>query len=145
MKLDPKKLPSMLEELFTMWGGMHGVQGHHANCRAHRDEIVKAFETSNSANEVLSKLLHIEGIGLTIATGILWAVHPEKYVPFDKKTMGYCLSQKWLRSDLITSDYEKVCKKVIDASVGEGKKHPTIKNLVHTAEDTDQMLWCSPR
>lgn len=145
MKLDPNKLPSMLEELFAIWGGMHGVQGHHANCRAHSTEIVGAFETGNSANEVLAKLLHIEGIGLTIATGILWAAYPDDYVPFDKKTMGYCLSQRWLRSDLITSDYEKVCKKVVDAGVGEGKKHPTIKNLVHFAEDTDPMLWRSPR
>ncbi len=70
MKLDPNKLPSMLEELFAMWGGMHGVQGHHANCRAHSTEIIGAFETSNSANEVLAKLLHIKGISLTIATGI---------------------------------------------------------------------------
>jgi len=128
-----------------MWGGMHGVHGHHASCRAHSAEILKAFETFASANEVLAALLHIEGIGLTIATGILWAAYPDKFVPFDKKTMGYCLSNRWLRSDLVTSDYEKVCRKVLDAAVGEGKKHPTIKNLVHAAEETDQMLWCGPR
>ena len=59
--------------------------------------------------------------------------------------MGYCLSNRWLRSDLITSDYEKVCEKVIGAAVGEGKKHVTIKNLAHAAESTPSMLWCSPR
>lgn len=145
MKLDTNKLPAMLDELFTMWGGMHGAQGHHANCRTHSDEIVQAFETSASPNEVLSKLVHVEGIGLTIATGILWAAYPDQYVPFDKKTMGYCLRRELVRSDRITSDFEKVCKKVVADAVGDGKKHHTIKDLVHDAEDTPEMFWCPPR
>jgi hypothetical protein len=145
MKLDANELPAMLDELFTMWGGMHGAQGHHANCRAHSDEIVQAFETSASANEALSMLLHIEGIGLTIATGILWAAYPAQYVPFDKKTMGYCLRQELIRSDLITRDYEKVCRTVVDEAVGLEKDHLKIKDLVHEAEDTPEMYWCSPR
>jgi hypothetical protein len=145
MKLDANELPAMLDELFTMWGGMHGAQGHHANCRAHSDEIVQAFETSASANEALSLLLHIEGIGLSFATGILWAAYPDQYVPLDKKTMGYCLREQIVRSDRITSDYEKVCRKVVDAVVGSGKDHPTIKDLVHDAEATPEMFWCPPR
>jgi len=145
MDFDSTKLPAMFKELFEMWGGMHGVQGHHANCRAHSDEIAQVFEARQSANEVLMGLLHVEGVGLTIATGLLWAAYPDTYVPFDKKTMGYCLSQMWLPTDLITSDYEKVCGKVLEAGVGAGKPHGTIKNLVHAAEETDRMLWCSPR
>jgi len=135
----------MREELFTMWGGMHGVQAHHANCRARRNEIAEAFETSSSTNEVLSKLLHIEGVGLTIATGLLWAAHPERCVPFDQKTMGYCLRRGVLRSDRITGDYERACKKLVHIEVGDGKKHATIKDLVHFAENTPADFWCSPR
>jgi hypothetical protein len=145
MQLDANTLPAMLEELFTMWGGMHAVQEHDANCRAHADEIVETFKTSSTDNEVLSKLLHIEGIGLTIATGILWSAYPERCVPFGKKTMGYCLSRKILRSDAITRDYEKVCKTVIDAEVGEGKEHAKIKDLVHFVESTPVDFWRPPR
>ena len=134
----------MLGEVFTMWGGMHGVAAHHASCLAHIDEIVAAFKSSNTADEVVSKLVHVEGIGTTIATGILWAIDAAKYVPFDKKTTGYCLTKKWMHVVNLRLGYEKVCRRIVDAAVGEGKAHETIRALVLAAEDHPEDLWVSP-
>jgi hypothetical protein len=134
----------MLDEVFTMWGGMHGVAAHHASCRAHIDEIVAAFKSSNTADEVVSKLVHVEGIGTTIATGIMWAFDPAKYVPFDKKTTGYCLTKKWMHTVNLRLGYEKICRRIVDAAVGEGKEHETIRALVFASGSHPQELWVSP-
>ena len=146
MDMDKHKLHGMLDELFSMWARMHGAASHKAACQDHSDEIVAAFIESDSANEVLRKLRHIDGVGLTIATGILWASDPGRYVPFDKRTTGLCLREKWIRSDAIVSaDYEKTCARVVAAAVGEGKRFRSIQELVVGADDIEDWLMCSPR
>ena len=133
----------MLDEVFTMWGAMHGSVGHHSNCLEHIDEIVASFKSSGTADEVVSKLVHVEGIGVTIATGILWAFDPAKYVPFDKKTTGYCLTMKWMHTVNLRLGYERICRRIVEAAVGEGRKHETIRALVIAAEDHPEELWVS--
>ena len=113
---------------------------------AHADEIVQTFATSATANEVLGKLRHVEGIGLTIATGLLWAYDPDRFVPFDKRTTGHCLLEKWIRKDApVSADYEKTCERVIAAAVGPGKRYDTIRDLVVGADDIPKEFYCSPR
>ena len=133
----------MLDEVFTMWGGMHGNVGHHSNCLEHVAEIVAAFRTSATADEVVSKIVQIDGIGVTIATGILWAFDPTKYVPFDKKTTGYCLTNKWMHVVNLRLGYEKICRRIVDAAVGECKGHESIRALVLAAENHPEELWVS--
>lgn len=124
---------------------MHSA-AHKASCEDHGKEIVAAFTESSGANEVLRKLQHIEGVGLTIATGLLWVFDPDRYVPFDRRTTELCLQHGWIRKDaVISADYEKTCERVETAAVGEGKRFATIQDLVVGADDIDRDCWCSPR
>jgi hypothetical protein len=134
----------MLDEVFTMWGGMHGNVGHHTNCLEHLEEIVAAFLSSGTADETVAKLIQVEGIGVTIATGIMWAFDPARYVPFDKKTTGYCLTKKWMHTVNLRLGYERICRRIVEAAVGEGKEHESVRALVHFAEDHPEELWISP-
>lgn len=134
----------MLDDVFTMWGGMHAVHANHARCLAHVDEVIAAFRDGTTVDDVVGKLMPVEGIGATIATGVLWAFDPAKYVPFDKKTTGYCVSKGWLRVPKLRLGYEKICRRIVEAAVGEGKPHKSIRALVGAAEDLPEDFWVSP-
>jgi hypothetical protein len=133
----------MLDDVFMMWGGMHGNAAHHAECLQHVDEIAAAFRDSDTADEVLARLVQVEGIGPPIATGILWAFDPSKYVPFDKKTTGYCHYRKWMHTVNLRLGYERICRRIVDAGVGEGKDHESIRALVLAAEELPEDFWVS--
>ena len=76
-----------------LWPAMNYAQEHKKNCL---DKILsiqtcfKKFGTNH--NTLLNNLTTIDGIGLTIASGLIWAAFPENRVPFDKYTLTYALT-----------------------------------------------------
>ena len=120
-----------IEILFDeLWPGMLYVSDHRLNCLTQFDSIQNYFKKNSDQNVLLGNLCSLEGIGLTIGTGLIWTVYPDTRVPFDKYTLTYALQKEIIRTDNISENYtlcsEKV-KKYCD------KKQWTIKNFVREA------------
>ena len=135
----------IIHKVFDTWGTMAFHDSNKQNCFKHIKEITSAFNGSETIDGVLSKLVQIEGIGVTLATGILWAFDPNKYVPVDKKTTGFCAERcllKW--GNNLRLGYERACRHIVNEVIGEGKRWITIRAMVLRAEKTDPDLWIEP-
>lgn len=65
-------------------------------------------------NELLNGLNSLDGIGITIASGIIWSTYRKKRVPFDKYTLTFALEKKLTRTDKISDKYISVCEKICE-------------------------------
>ena len=73
-----------------LWPLMPYAIEHKQNCLSSINTIQTVFKRhSTDHNALLNQLNLIDGIGLTIASGLIWSVYPNKRVPFDKFTLTY--------------------------------------------------------
>lgn len=98
-----------------LWPMMHGSELHKQNCIAHFKQVESCFRKwEGDFDSLLRGLDSIDGIGLTIASGLIWSVYPDEAVPFDKYTMTYALTVEILATNNISDDkYAAACKKVV--------------------------------
>jgi hypothetical protein len=107
---------SNIRTLFDdLWPMMHASESHKQNCIAHFSQIQKCFNKWNDDfDALLNGLDAIDGIGVTIASGLIWSVFPDEAVPFDKFTMTYALTEKILSTNSISDGrYNTACEKVV--------------------------------
>ncbi|TGE13863.1 hypothetical protein [Hymenobacter elongatus] len=98
-----------------LWPMMHGSESHKQNCVVRFSQIEKCFKKwDNNFDSLLNGLNGIEGIGLTIASGLIWSVYQDEAVPFDKYTMTYALKEGVLVTNSISNGrYTDACEKII--------------------------------
>ncbi|MBF9143743.1 hypothetical protein [Hymenobacter properus] len=103
-----------------LWPMMHGSQSHKQNCIRQFSQIKKSFEKwPDDFDKLLAGLDAVEGIGLAIASGLIWSVYQDEAVPFDKYTMTYALTEKILITNSISSGrYTSACEKVMEYCAG---------------------------
>jgi hypothetical protein len=94
---------------------MHGSEMHKQVCLAQFSRIERCFKKwPGNLDQLLNGLDALEGIGLTIASGLIWCAYPERAVPFDKYTMTYALTEGILVTNVLSNGkYQAACKKIL--------------------------------
>jgi hypothetical protein len=122
-----------------LWPKMKGCEEHHNNCLKQYSLIEKLFILhGRNWNKLLIALDSLDGIGITIASGLIWAAYPNKAVPFDKYTTTYCLNEKWIKTEKVSNDYINICKTIkieLDKWCWTDGHPFTIEDLVREARD----------
>lgn len=98
-----------------LWPMMHGSPHHKQNCIAQFSAVSAYFKKhGKNFDELLNSLDSLDGIGLTVASGLIWSAYRHEAVPFDKYTMTYALYEGVLRTHRISAGkYSKCSKEVI--------------------------------
>ena len=123
---------TQINKLFRiLWPAMPFAEEHRLTCLNHLTLINKLFlKYEDSHDELIQELIKIDGIGATIASGLIWSVYPITRVPFDKYTLSYALKLNLIKSEVVTKNYVKYCKVICDFC---GKF--TIEDRVYIVED----------
>lgn len=121
-----------------LWPAMPYCNINHQLCLSQSDKIESRFgEHGKDFDKLLQSLIKINGIGLTIASGLIWSVYRNEAVPFDKYTMAHALSKGILRSAIIsTGRYTKACQKIVEYCIkkeDETQMSFTIEDFVREA------------
>lgn len=105
---------SHIEQLFDdLWPLMPYASKHKLNCLNQIVAIQNYFNKSSSNHDtLLNNLCSLDGIGLTIASGLIWSVFPENRVPFDKYTLAYALKKEIIRTEKISKYYTQYSEKI---------------------------------
>lgn len=118
---------SDIDRLFIgLWQNMHDNQGHRRHCTSDAifNQIHACFKKyGKDFNGLLDCLSALDGIGLTLASGLIWSVYEDEAVPFDKYTMCYSINEERgiLKTMKISGGkYEDACKKVLAYMNREG-------------------------
>ena len=93
-KITKSDILYLFEEL---WPLMPYADNHKINCLDQFKKIEGYFtkySRKDKHNELLIGLNSLDGIGLTIASGLIWCANRKDRVPFDKYTMTYALKSK---------------------------------------------------
>ena len=128
-------LKSNIYTLFDdLWPGMLYMQQHKVNCINQYSSINNYFlKYSDDHNKLLKGLCTLDGVGLTIASGLIWSVYPEERVPFDKYTFTYALFKRIIRTEEISNDYVGNSLRVKEYCNSFVKKKYTIESFVREA------------
>lgn len=98
-----------------LWPMMLYAHDHKRNCIAQFKAIENYFvkyPQNTDHNILLNSLRTLDGIGITIASGLIWSAHRIERVPFDKYTLTYSLEKRILQTDKISNDYIGACERV---------------------------------
>lgn len=133
-----------------LWPAMEYVKEHKATCIKEIKAINNYFLKYKDDHDLLLKsLCSIEGIGLTIASGLIWAYYPTNRVPFDKYTLTFAIERKIIPNEQISQHYvayseriKSFCKRYVI-----GERSYTIEDFVREAMVKVQNFEfeCSPR
>lgn len=111
-----KILKSDILYLFEeLWPLMPYTKEHKQNCLEQFKPIENYFSKyplNNNHDELLNGLNSLDGIGITIASGLIWSANRKNRVPFDKYTLTYSLYKKIIRTERISNKYIEVCEKI---------------------------------
>ena len=108
--------PNNIRLLFDdLWPAMHASSSHKQHCISILPRIESCFRKwGKNYDSLLDGLSSLEGIGLTIASGLIWSTKPREAVPFDKFTMTYALTEGILRNEYISGGhYADACQKIV--------------------------------
>ncbi|WP_430412943.1 hypothetical protein [Kordia sp.] len=134
----------------NLWPVMPYAQEHKRNCLAQIKPIENYFAKyplNENHNELLNGLDSLDGIGLTIASGLIWSANRKTRVPFDKYTTTYALELKLIRTEKISTDYIGICEIIKEHCEGmefEDGSEYQIEDFVRDAmtemEDKDYLI-----
>ena len=125
-----------IENLFDdLWPGMLYAYDHKLNCLSQLNSIQNYFKKSSDHNVLLKNLCSLDGIAVTIGTGLIWSVFPDTRVPFDKYTLTFALQRKLVRTDKISEKYVQHSQKIkiFCDEFTIDKRRYTIKDFVREA------------
>ena len=123
----------------VLWTQMEWHNTHKANVENLLEDINQVFdECGDNFDQLLDKLDAFDGIGPTLASGIIFACHQDRAVPFDDYTMGYALEKRILRSDKITSGHYRSACDAILKYIEEDPSLGSVEEFVRTAADHAQ-------
>lgn len=125
---------------------MHSRETARGSCYDNLETIVEKFNKfQTDFNLLLTSLTALDGLGLVISTGLIFAAYPNSAVPFDKYTMGFTLFNKILFTPRISNNqYVVACDNVLKFI----DNHTTINSIhdfVLAANSLDRMLAEDPK
>ncbi len=134
-----KKIVYLFDEV---WQTMEYCHDRRADCLRQYSLIHKQFVKHKlNFNSFLHALLQYDGIGITIATGLIWVAYPGRAVPFDKYTTTWCLQKGYIKTPKVSSNYKKICADVI-AKLKAQRKTMTVEEFVREAWiEAEDMEW----
>ena len=100
-----------------VWPRMEYSAVYRDSCLARLEVINSLFERyADSADKLLRALDALDGIGLVIGSGLIFAANRETMVPFDKYTMGWALELCIIPDNRISigSNYSAYSRKVVE-------------------------------
>ena len=98
----------------VLWSAMEYCAENRERCLRQFPLIEKQFiKHKLDFNTLLQELIKYDGIGITIATGLIWSAYPGRAVPFDKYTTTWSLQKKYIKTNRISDDYKTICSKII--------------------------------
>lgn len=98
-----------INKLFDyLWPAMYFAKDHKTNCIKNLKAIDHYFKKyADDHDKLLNSLSSLDGIGLTIASGLIWSYYPTKRAPFDKYTLTYAIKLKIIPTEYISKNYTK--------------------------------------
>jgi len=113
-----------------------------ANCIRQYNLIEKQFiKHKLDFNTLLQELVKYEGIGVTIATGLIWTAYKSKVVPFDKYTTTWSLEKGYIKTNKISNDYKKICGTILKELKSRRKKITVEEFVRESLEKTQDFEW----
>ena len=88
-----------------LWPTMMLVHDHKQNCLNQISSIQNYFKKKSDHNMLLNNLCSLDGIGITIGTGLIWSAYPDTRVPFDTYTLTYALTEKIIATINVSENY----------------------------------------
>ena len=126
---------SHLDLLFDeLWPEMPFFAENKANCIDKFEAIEKCFRKFKDIddNALLESLCALDGIGVTIASGLIWTVDQEARVPLDRFTYTYALFNEWIPGLKLKGNYVKFSEKICAACKA---KNMSIEAFVREARE----------
>ncbi len=133
-----------------LWPIMPYVEDHKRNCLEQIKPIKNYFtkySLNENHNELLNGLDSLDGIGLTIASGLIWSTHRKDRVPFDKYTTTYALELKLIKTEKISTDYIGICEIIKEycngmefKDGGEYEIEDFVRDAMVEMEDKDYLI-----
>lgn len=138
-----------IEMLFTeLWPMMPYSSENKHKCLEQFYSIESYFKKSADDDELLINLCSLPRIDLTIASGLIWSIHQDSRVPFDKYTLGYALQKKILFSNSVKGKYIRASEKIKEycSERSNGTLQFKIEDFVREAkENLDPLLAIEPQ
>ena len=100
-----------------LWPLMEYSRSHRDKMIGMQNEIASCFQGwASDANQLLKALDNLDGIGLVIASGLIFSANRNTMVPFDQYTTGWCLEKDILPDHYISREenYANYCGRVLD-------------------------------
>ncbi len=129
------KMKANIIRLFDeIWPAMDRAAVHRDECITVIDQILSAFATyGHNKDQLLSALASIRGIGLVIASGLIFVAWPDKCVPFDKYTTGWALQNNIIADNRIRQNYTAYSNAITNY-VKRSRHLRTVLDFVREAE-----------
>lgn len=108
--------PQDLHHLFDyLWPAMHAAAAHRDRCLANLGNINALFARhQGNPDALLVALVGLDGIGPTIASGLIYSSNRTTMVPFDRFTMGYALQLRLALNNFLTrGNYSRYSQAVV--------------------------------
>lgn len=129
----------------TLWPWMKRAASHHANCLAQFNVIEGLFRAyRNDPDALLLQLDNLKGIGLVIASGLIFSSNRDSFIPFDRYTMGWALRLGIIPDHYISQGTYAKYSQMIVAYINRVKHLDSIFSFVREAEITAKGFPVSP-
>ena len=115
--------PQDVAYLFNqLWPAMHASAMHRDRCLASLGIIDAVFaQHAGSPNDLLDALLALDGIGLTIGTGLIYSCNRTSLVPFDKHTTGYALQLRLIPDNFVShGNFDRYSEAIVGYAARQG-------------------------
>jgi hypothetical protein len=124
-----------------VWPLMKYSAMHRDQCRSQYSLITQIFKKhKNNGDLLLNTLTSVNGIDLTIGSGLIYSANTDSMVPFDQWTTGYALELHILPNATISRNYTKYCS-LIETYVKRSSQLKTILDFVLEAGDNCQFPY----
>jgi len=110
-KIKKKDIVYLFDEL---WPLMPYATEHKTKCLEQFESIQAFFKKYKPKNhdKLFRDLKALPGIGITIASGLIWSGYEDRRVPFDRYTTSYALKLGIIRSNNILDNYLDYCSNI---------------------------------
>jgi len=110
-KIRKKDIVYLFDEL---WPFMPYATEHKRKCLEQFEKIQDLFKRYKPKNhdELFWDLEALPGIGITIASGLIWSGYEDRRVPFDRYTTSYALKLHIIRTNNIWHNYLEYCSNI---------------------------------
>lgn len=126
----------------VLWPTMEYCHDHRENCLRIYPLIERQFlKHKLDFDSLLFELEKYDGIGITIATGLIWVAYPGRAVPFDKYTTTWSLQKGYIKTQKVSGNYKNICYQVIK-HLKARRKALTVEEFVREAWDkAEELEW----